>query len=199
MPLTPNLPAAILETILSGITTLFLAGANGDATVARQAATELLTDYRPQNAAELSLAATIISCGFRSLDILVQASATDLPIPAMLRLHGSAVSLSREAAKAQRHLALLQKERKQTRPAQPVQFEPDPAPAPQPVQEAPARPLGPIAAFAKERGITWSKAYQERERERRIAASLKRAEAKVAASNAPTAAAAVSPEPAAAT
>ena len=32
--------------------------------------------------------------------------------------------------------------------------------------------------------MTWSKAYQEREREKRIAASLKRAEAKVAAANA---------------
>ncbi len=185
MPQTPTLPTAILETVLTAITTLFLPGANNDAALARLAAKELLADYRPQTADELSLAATIISCSFRALDILVQAAAKDLPTPQMLRLHASAIGLNREAAKAQRQLTQLQKERRQAQ-------KPDPEPAPQPTQQPLARPLGPIAQFAKDRGLTWSKANQEREREKRIAASLERAKAKAAAANA-----AAAPDPAA--
>jgi hypothetical protein len=193
MLFSPTIPAAILETVITGIATLFLAGANGDATVAREAARELLADYRPRTSAELSLAAIIISCGLRSLDILVQAAAKDLPVAQMLRLHASAVGLCREAAKAQRHLTQIQKEHIQTRPAETARIQPEPAP--QPIHEPATRPLGPIAQFAKDRGLTWSKANQEREREKRIAASLQRAEAKVAAANAAAMQTPVTPTP----
>jgi len=89
-------------------------------------------------------------------------------------------SLSRESAKAERRLAQLQKARQQGAEAE-IQ--------PEPVQLQPkaAKPLAliqdtsTVAAAAKASNLTWTQAYQQRQRDARIAASLKRAEARVAA------------------
>jgi hypothetical protein len=181
MPLPATLPAAILETILTGLATLFLAGAGGDPAAARHAALHMLGAYRPETEDELRLAA------------LGQAAAPDLPLTRILRLRSGAVSLSRESAKAERRLGQLQKARQQgiqaqpaeagTADAQPVEVQPEPAqPAPR-IEKAlaPIQDTGAVATAAKANGVTWTRAYEDRQRDQRIAASIKRAEARVAA------------------
>jgi hypothetical protein len=180
MPLAKTLPAAVLETILTHLAGLFLTGAAGDITAAREAAAQMLTAYHPQTEDELRLAANVISFSFQALEALGQAATPDMPLTKILRLRGSAVSLSRESFKAQRRLDKLQTAR---RAGIPTETQAEPAqPAPK-IEKA----LGLIAdtrtvsVAAKAQGLTWTKAYEQRQRDLRIAASLKRAEARVAA------------------
>jgi hypothetical protein len=201
MSLAATIPTAVLETILARLAILFLSGAAGDLTAARQAASHMLAAYHPETEDELRLAARIISFSFQALEALSQAAAPDMPLTRILRLRGSAVSLSRESDRAQRRLDQLQKARKEARPAQ-LQSEPtQPEPAqPEPAQPEPAQPepriekaldliedTRTVAAVAKANGITWTQAHEQRQRDIRIAASLKRAEARVAAHRSATA------------
>jgi hypothetical protein len=65
MPLPTGLPTAIVQTILTSLTALFLAGAAGDLTATRQAAAQMLGAYHPETEDELRLAANIIGFSFR--------------------------------------------------------------------------------------------------------------------------------------
>jgi hypothetical protein len=169
MSLAKTLPTAILDTILSYLTTLFLPGTAGDFTAARRAAGQMLAAYQPQTEDELRLAAAIVSFSLQALDSLSQAASPDLPLTKILRLRGSAVSLSRESDKAQRRLEHLQQTRRQTEAIRPEATRPEAEP-----------PLAPASAK-----LTWTQAYEQRQRDQRIAASLKRAEARVAAHQIP--------------
>jgi hypothetical protein len=177
MPLDTILPPAILQTILTRLAALFLTGAAGDMTAARHAAAQMLGAYRPETEDELRLAANIIGFSFQSLEALSQAAAPDLPITRILRLRGSAVSLSRESREAERRLDQLQKARRQGVPAQPAELRAEPEPKTEKVIEDTRK----VTVAAKASGQTWTQAYQQRQREARIAASLKRAEARLAA------------------
>ena len=178
--LAKTLPGAILETILTRLGALFLAGAAGDMTAARQAAAQMLSAYHPETEDELRLAANIVGFSFQALEALGQAATPDMPLTRILRLRGSAVSLSRESHKAQRRLDKLQTARRQGIPAE---TRPEPA-QPEPKIERALdliETTRTIAVAAKTKGLTWTQAYEQRQRDTRIAASLKRAEARVAA------------------
>jgi hypothetical protein len=174
MSLAKTLPTAILDTILSYLTTLFLPGTAGDFTAARRAAGQMLAAYQPRTEDELRLAAAIVSFSLQALDSLSQAASPDLPLTKILRLRGSAVSLSRESDKAQRRLEHLQQTHRQTEAIRPEATQTE---ATRPEAEPPLAP-----ASAK---LTWTQAYEQRQRDQRIAASLKRAEARVAAHQIP--------------
>ena len=180
MSLAKTLPAAVLETILSHLAALFLTGAGRDMTAAHQAAAQTLSAYRPETEDELRLAAKVISFSFQALEALGQAATPDMPLTRTLRLRGSAVSLSRESHKAQRRLDKLQTARRAGIPAatqpEPAQPEPKIEKALDLIQDTRT-----IAGVAKTNGLTWTQAYELRQRDNRIAASLKRAEARVAA------------------
>jgi hypothetical protein len=178
--LAKTVPDAILETITIRLSALFLAGAAGDMTAARRAAAEMLSAYHPETEDELRLAANVISFSFQALEALGQAATPDMPLTRSLRLRGSAVSLSRESHKAQRRLDKLQTAR---RAGIPAEAQPNPA-QPEPKIEKALDLIEntrTIAAAAKTKGLTWTQAYEQRQRDIRIAASLKRAEARVAA------------------
>jgi hypothetical protein len=184
MSLAKTLPTAILDTILSYLTTLFLPGTAGDFTAARRAAGQMLAAYQPQTEDELRLAAAIVSFSLQALDSLSQAASPDLPLTKILRLRGSAVSLSRESDKAQRRLEHLQQTRRQTKAIETEAIRPE-ATETEATQTEATRPEAepPLApASAK---LTWTQAYEQRQRDQRIAASLKRAEARVAAHQIP--------------
>jgi hypothetical protein len=184
-PMSPakTLPDAILETIVTRLAALFLSGAAGDMAAARQAAAQMLTAYHPQTEDELRLAANIVGFSFHALEALGQAATPDMPLTKILRLRGSAVSLSRESHKAQRRLNQLQKARREGIPAQPAETRPEPA-QPEPRIEKALdliEDTRAITVAASAEGLTWTQAYQQRHRDTRIAASLKRAEARIAA------------------
>ena len=188
MSLAKTFPAPVLETILTGLSVLFIDGAAGDIAAARQAAAEMLDDYNPRTRFELALAASIVSFTFQALDALAQAAAPNIPMTRILRLRSGAVSLSRESEKAERRLMALQKARQQNPPAeiqheidQPEPAQPEPAQQ-QPANPGPSQPEPPPATL----GITAPspiriRSEQDRQQALRIAANIKRAEAMFAA------------------
>ncbi len=174
MPLPTSLPAAIL----GRLALLFLSATAGDLTAARTAAAEMLGSYQPQTATELRLAANVISFSLHALEALSQAAHPDMSLTKVLRLRGSAVSLSRESHKAERHLLDLQQARCAGQP------EPEaPDPTPPKVEKA----ITLIEATrqtidAKTSAPIWSKAYRQQQAARRITENLQR---NATAANAP--------------
>jgi hypothetical protein len=186
MSIAAAIAPAILDTVIGRIALLFLAGAGGDMTAARHAAHQMLAAYHPETPDELSLASEIVSFSFHALEALSYASNPDLSLNKILRLRGSAVSLSRESHKAQRKLDQLQRAPRTRTMAQPAEA-PSESPAPQP---APARPavdnaFGVIEAVreaiqtASRTGErNWTQSFQKRQTANRIAENLKKNQAR---------------------
>jgi hypothetical protein len=179
-PLANTLPSAVVETVLTRLAALFLAGAAGDITAARQAAAQMLAAYDPQTEDELRLAANIVGFSFNALEALGQAATPDMPLTKILRLRGGAVSLSRESHKAQRRLDQLQKARRQGTATQPAETQREPEPKIEKARDL-IKDTRTVTVAAKTKGLTWTQAYEQRQRDLRIAASQKRAEARIAA------------------
>ncbi|WP_428491307.1 hypothetical protein [Rhodopila sp.] len=133
---------------------------------------------------------------FQSLEALSQAATADMSLTRILRLRGSAVTLSRESAKAERRLGELQTARRSAPATQPTATQPTATQptATQPLETQPEIPqpriekaialiqdTAEIAATAEASNQTWDQAHEQRQRDARIAASLQRAEARVAA------------------
>jgi hypothetical protein len=185
---------SILDTILGRLALLFLSGAAGDMTAARDAAARMLAAYHPETEDELRLAAEIVSFSFHALEALGQAATPDMPLTKVLRLRGSAVSLSRETHKAERRLDQLQKARRAGAETQPAatQAQPDATPAVQPAPEL-ARPQidkaialieatrQAVTTTTQNGGKIWTQSYQKREAARRMTENLKRNQARHAA------------------
>jgi hypothetical protein len=130
-PSSKLLSGAMLATLIARLVPLFTGFASAEA--ARDAALAALLAYGPETEAEFALAAEIISFSLHSLDALARAIGPDVSLNQTLRLRGSAVSLSREAHKAQRKLDQMQKARRQGAPvtaaAETVLVEAQPPPA----------------------------------------------------------------------
>jgi hypothetical protein len=169
----------MLDTILGRLALLFLSGAVGDLIAARHAATQMLASYHPETQDELRLAANIISFSLHALEALAQAATPEMPLNKVLRLRGSAVSLSRESHKAERRLDQLQKARRdgiQPQPAETTPVEPSTAQADKAIALIEAtRPA--IATNARSGAPIWSKSHQQREAARRITETLKKNQA----------------------
>ncbi|HEY1411484.1 MAG TPA: hypothetical protein VGF36_05050, partial [Rhodopila sp.] len=131
----------------------------------------------------------IVSFSYHALEALGQASDPDMPLAKVLRLRSGAVALSRESDKARNRLDQLKQARREAASAQVVKL----CAAPAEVHTQPARTeakrenaldliqdTGTVSAAAKANGLTWTQAYEQRQRDARIAASLKRAEARTA-------------------
>ena len=103
-----SIPAAIVETILLNLLGLFLPGAAGDATQARQAALHMLASFAPRNEQELCVAADTISFELHALQALRQSDEPDTPPAHVLRLRSGAVSLQREARQVRQELRRMQ-------------------------------------------------------------------------------------------
>jgi hypothetical protein len=103
---------------------------------------------------------------------LAQAADPDVPLTRVIRLRSGAVSLSREAEKAERHLEQLREARFQA-----MEEAATAAPESEWEEEAPAAPppAGPIednrkvTAYAEANGLSWSEALKQRHREQRLA------------------------------
>jgi hypothetical protein len=174
MSLATLFPAAVLETILIRLAALFLTGAGGDTTAARQAAAQTLGSYRPETEDELRLAANVIAFGLHALEALGQAAEPDLSLTRILRLRGSAVSLSRESAKAQRSLDQLQKARRQTMQGEAVETRPAPPDRKVATTQDPIRNTGDIVIAAKAVHPARTETEEDRQRDKRIAAYMQR-------------------------
>jgi hypothetical protein len=163
-----DLPEALLQTILHQIATLLLQGAGGDMEAARHAAAATLSTYDPQTEPELRLAARVVSFSLQAGEALAQAADPDMPLTRVLRLRTGAVSLSREAEKAERRL-------EKRREARLLGLEPDlqPLSEPEPPRIANTTALiednRKVAAYAQAHGLTWAEALKQRRRDQRLA------------------------------
>lgn len=176
---TATISPALLDTILGPLALLFLTGAAGDLAVARHAADQMLAAYNAETPEELRLAAEIITFGLHALEALSQSAEAGLSPNKILRLRGSAVSLSRESHKSQRKLDQLQHARH-------VGAEPKPAEiaAPTPTDPETDQAVGliefakqTIQAAGKDSGVTWTKAFQQRQAAKRMTENLKKNQA----------------------
>jgi hypothetical protein len=154
--ISATISQAILDTVLGRLALLFLTGAAGDPTTAREAARQMLAAYNPETPAELSLAAEVIGFSLHALEALGQAAAPDLSLNRILRLRGSAVSLSREAHKSQRKLDQLQRARATQQPV-----EAHPAPQPEPIPAV--TPSDAERLETRTAAKLWLQEYRERE------------------------------------
>jgi hypothetical protein len=189
MSLAATLPAAIVDTILSHLALLFLAATAGDLPAARNAAAQMLAAYRPETEDELRLAAEIMGFSLHAVEALGQAATPDMPLNRILRLRGSAVSLSRQSHKAQVRLIQLQKARRAGTPIE-AKIQPEPS-QPQPKIDnalGVIEETGKVLAAARATGQTWTQAYQQGQRAKRIAENLKKNQARHAAQRDATAA-----------
>jgi hypothetical protein len=192
MSFTTTLLPAILETVLARLALLFLAGADGDLTAARHVAIQSLDAYQVETVDELRLAGQVVSFGFHALEALSQAAIPDMPLNQILRLRGSAVSLSRECHRAEHRLEQLQQRRRDGLAAQPAE---------PPISDLASakidKAIGLIEATRQATTTSgangapiWSNAGHQREAARRITENLRKNQAAHLATmnaNAPTA------------
>jgi hypothetical protein len=163
-----DLPQIFLNTFVQQIAMLLLPAANGDLDAARRAATATIAAYDPKTEAELALAARIIGFSLQSIEALAQAADPEMPLTRVFRLRGGAVSLSREAQKAERQLEQLRKGREAGVPESSL-AQPDPVPPRVEKATALVEDNRKVAAYAKANGLTWTKALQQRYRDQRLA------------------------------
>ena len=189
MSLPATIAPDVLDIILGHLASLFLSA--GDPTAARHAASQMLAAYKVETEQELHLAADIISFGLHALEALSQATAPDRSLNQVLRLRGSAVSLSRESHKAQRKLDQLQRARRAAAHQPAAEIQPE-APASRP-DATQAQPLidnatgpienatgelasKPIEPAGKNNGMTWTQSYRQRQTSKRLAKKMLKAQ-----------------------
>ncbi|HEY8288887.1 MAG TPA: hypothetical protein VIG49_06435 [Acetobacteraceae bacterium] len=163
-----DLPKALLMTVVQQIAILLLPGANGDMDAATDAAMQTLMGYHPETEAEFRLAARSIACSLQALEALAQAVNPELPLLRVLRLRSGAVSLNREAEKADRRLEKLRQDRL-------TGVEPTPEPVPEPDPPVLVKTTAliednrKVASYAKAHGLTFTQALSQRQRDLRLA------------------------------
>lgn len=163
-----DLPEIFLNTIVHQIAMLLLPAAGGDQDAARRAATAAIAAYDPKTEAELTLAARIISFSLQAIEALGQAADPAMPLTRVFRLRGGAVSLSREAQKAERQLEQLRKGREAGVPQSSL-AQPDPIPPRVEKATALVEDNRKTATYAKANGLTYTQALQQRYRDQRLA------------------------------
>jgi hypothetical protein len=163
-----DLPDALFQTILHQVGLLLLRGAGGDMQAARQAASDILRGHLPQTEQELRLATRIVAFTLQAGEALAQAANSDLPLTRVIRLRTGAVSLTREAEKAERRLEKLREARLQ---GLPEELEPAPEAEAPSVEKTAAliEDTRTVAAYAKVHGLSWTEANRQRNREKRLA------------------------------
>jgi hypothetical protein len=187
MSFPTTIAPAIVDTVIGRLALLFLAGAAGDMAAAREAARQMLAAHNPETPDELTLAAEIVSLQLHTLEALSYASDPDLPLNKIVRLRGSAVSLSRESHKARRKLDQLQRTRRAGLTTQPAET-PNETATPQPTPPKTEKALDQVQAAREEiriakqiGGENWLDTYQKRQAASRIAENLKKNQAQHAA------------------
>ena len=192
MSLPATIAKAIVDTVLARIALLFLSATAGDTEAARDAAIQMLAAYRPTDAEELTLAAEIVSLQFHALEALATAAEAGQSLNRVIRLRGSAVSLSRESHKARRRLDQIQRARLAgvTAPQAQATSEPSPAePAPPSLGTEQALDLVATAQEAiriakKTGGKNWSQTLQKRLLTAQMTEKVKQQQARYAAQRA---------------
>ncbi len=113
-------PANLLFNLLVTILTpMFLAAAEGDLTFARLAAAETLNAYRTETQSDLITIAKIIALGLAVLAAISLSMTDDLPIATVLRLHASANASDRSEHRNRLVLKQAREEHPAPQPAEP--------------------------------------------------------------------------------
>ncbi len=127
------------ETIVTNLTPFYLEAAGGSLAVAAQTILDLIRAYRPDTAAEIELAGRIVGFCAAAADSLRASMRGGLSDTKVLRYRGNAVALERAAEKCRATLAVMQQQRHEHQPPEPVAA-PDPQSATAAAASRPARP-----------------------------------------------------------
>jgi RNA 3'-terminal phosphate cyclase len=180
MSLPATIAPAILDTVIGRLAVLFLTGAAGDMNAAREAGRQMLAAHNAETLGELTLAAEVISLQLHTLEALSYAADPQLSLNNILRLRGSAVSLSRESHKAQRKLDQLQAARRAGTTAPTTEVPTPTRPAVGNALELIETARDAIQIAAKTGGKSWTQAFQERLTAKRVAKKLTKKQAQQA-------------------
>src|ERR1700722_6054900 len=101
----PRHPDVFMHLIAASLTPIFSIAIDGDPIRAQAAAIETINAYVPNHPVDLLPIAQIIAFGLAALRSISLSMAENIPIPLILRLHGSAASLSRGAEQCRRALS----------------------------------------------------------------------------------------------
>jgi hypothetical protein len=165
-----DLPAALLNTIVHQVALLLFRGAGGDIERAQEAALQTISALAPKTDAELRLAARVVGFSLQATEALSQAANPEMPLTRVLRLRSGAVSPVREAQKAERQLEKRQADRMMgIEPATALEAAPEPEPPKIEKTTALIQDNRKVSAYAKAHGLTWTQAYNQRQRDMRLA------------------------------
>ncbi len=124
----------LMNLIVTLLTPMFFAAAEGNLTFARQAAIETINAYRAETQSDLITVAKVIAFGLAALAAISLSLAEDLPIAIFLRLNASANASDR--SEHRNRLVLNRRQPAQLRPAQRQPAQPEPTSPEPPIDEA---------------------------------------------------------------
>jgi hypothetical protein len=118
-----NLPTAFLDILILPLANMLMDASGKDGQTAMNNAMAAIKAFHAVNEAEIRLAIRIATFSIQANIALAQANMPNLPLQVVVRLRQGAVTLIREADKAERRLEKLQDARKkgETLPAEPPQ------------------------------------------------------------------------------
>jgi hypothetical protein len=130
-----DIPQALLKVLIQPLAALLFDASDNDVKVAWENAIASVKLYAPKSETEVRLAIRTLILNIQANQAAAQASDPSTPAPQAIRTRSGAVSLIREADKAERRLNQLRAARRKA-PEQATQA-PKPEPQPQPEQTAP--------------------------------------------------------------
>jgi hypothetical protein len=166
----PNIPDALLRTLLRPLVALLFEAAEEDLKSAWDTAVEAVSLYNPQTTVELRLAVRVTVLNFLGNQACVEASNKEIPINRSLRLSNGALALIRAADKAEARLD--QRKAARIEGQEPVEEPEDLTETESPRIENAIALLDKtkiVSAHAAIRGVTWNQAYKQRKLEKRLA------------------------------
>jgi hypothetical protein len=170
-----DLPDSLIETLILPLTALLLAASGNDNATAKANALKLIEVHDPTTVIELRLAVRIELFNIRANQTASEAGTRDLSPEIATRVTAGAISLTREADKAERRLEKLKTARPQAQ-EEPRTQSFSPASDPDPERESPLRDpqavaeeIKQITVHAQANGLPFAKAYKQRKLEKRLA------------------------------
>jgi hypothetical protein len=169
-----NLPEAFLDMLIHPLANMLLQTSQPrDSSTAVKNALDVVRAFNANSEAEIRLAIRIAMFSIQANIALAQADMPDLPLSVVIRLRQGAVTLTREADKAERWLHKLQAARRkgEAPPAKPPQQPEKPS-----VERAQAliQDIEAVEAMVEAEGIPANQAYRLRNREKRRARQQER-------------------------
>ena len=167
-----DIPELLLKTLLRPLMGLLFEVSDEDPKAAFENALEAISVFNPHTPVELRLAVRVCIFNILGNQACAQAGMQDLPVDRSIRLHQGAITLVREADKAEARLEKLQTMRaegqKQPEPEEVEELTATESPKVEKAMDLLDETKA-IAGQAAILGVTWPQAYKQRKLEKQLA------------------------------